>query len=162
MAALPAPGRRRDAIGRAAFPEHFPPHESTHMKRQRATVIVEVDGKILLVENRGGLILLPGGGINPQESGLHAAARELAEETCLTADALQFLFSHESQTNWHHVFHASASGTPLAGDDAVALQYFDQDDLTLSGRMSAATRKILDRFLDSRSASDCPCNASRG
>ncbi|MER2552114.1 MAG: NUDIX domain-containing protein [Thauera sp.] len=161
MAALPAPGRRRDAIGRVTFPEHFPPHESTHMKRQRATVIVEVDGKILLVENRGGLILLPGGGINPQESGLQAAARELAEETCLIADSLQFLFSHESQTNWHHVFHASASGTPLAGDDAVALQYFDQDDLTLSGRMSAATREILERFLGNRRESDCLCYGSR-
>ena len=45
------------------------------MKRQRATIIVEVDQRILLVENRGGLVLLPGGGINPEESRLQAAVR---------------------------------------------------------------------------------------
>ncbi|WP_291994199.1 NUDIX domain-containing protein [Candidatus Accumulibacter sp. ACC003] len=120
------------------------------MKRQRATVIVEIDGKILLVENRGGLILLPGGGINPQESRAQAAARELAEETCLLADSLQFLFSHESHTNCHHVFHTSVSGTPLAGDDAAALHYLDYGDPTLGGRMSAATQEIIERFLGSR------------
>jgi 8-oxo-dGTP pyrophosphatase MutT (NUDIX family) len=97
------------------------------MKRQRATVIVEIDGKILLVENRGGMLLLPGGGINADESLAQAAARELAEETGLLSDALQFLFSHESQTNCHHVFRASASGAALAGDDAMALHFFAQE-----------------------------------
>ncbi|MFW5397573.1 MAG: ADP-ribose pyrophosphatase YjhB (NUDIX family) [Candidatus Accumulibacter regalis] len=116
------------------------------MKRQRATVIVEIDGKILLVENRGGLLLLPGGGINADESHAQAAARELTEETSLLCASLQFLFSHESQTNCHHVFRASASGTPLAGDDAMALHFFARGDLPLSARMSAATRQIIERF----------------
>ena len=124
------------------------------MKRQRATVIVEIDGKILLVENRGGLLLLPGGGINADESHAQAAARELTEETRLLCASLQFLFSHESQTNCHHVFRASASGTPLAGDDAMALHYFAHGDLPLSARMSAATRQIIERFEDT-----CPAAA---
>lgn len=78
------------------------------MKRQRATIIVEVDQRILLVENRGGLVLLPGGGINPDESRQQAAARELAEETGLIAGSMRFLFSHESATNCHSVFWAAA------------------------------------------------------
>ena len=117
------------------------------MKRQRATVIVDIDGRILLVENRGGLLLLPGGGINPDESHAQAARRELGEETRLRAKSLHFLFSHESQTNCHHVFRARASGTPLAGDDAVALHLLAQGDLALADRMSAATRQIIERFL---------------
>ena len=121
------------------------------MKRQRATVIVEIDGKILLVENRGGLLLLPGGGINPQESRAQAAARELAEETRLLADSTQFLFSHESMTNCHHVFWARANGTPLAGDDAMLLHFFAQGDDLLGERMSAATRQIIERFVVLRS-----------
>jgi len=116
------------------------------VKRQRATVIVHIDGKILLVENRGGLLLLPGGGINPEESRLQAAARELSEETSLVADSLQFLFSHESQTNCHHVVWASARGTPLAGDDAMALHLLAELDPALLARMSAATRQIIERF----------------
>jgi len=126
------------------------------MKRQRATVIVEIDGKILLVENRGGLLLLPGGGINPDESHAQAAARELAEETSLLSDSLQFLFSHESQTNCHHVFRASARGAALAGDDAMALHLFGEHDRALIIRMSAATRLIIERFERSRENGQSP------
>lgn len=128
------------------------------MKRQRATVIVHIDGKILLVENRGGLLLLPGGGINPEESRLQAAARELSEETSLVADSLQFLFSHESQTNCHHVVWASASGRPRAGDDAVALHLFAELDPALLPRMSAATRQIIGRFERAREDGQPPRN----
>jgi 8-oxo-dGTP pyrophosphatase MutT (NUDIX family) len=121
------------------------------MKRQRATVIVEIDGQILLVKNRGGLLLLPGGGIGPHETSLAAAARELAEETRLWAESLLFLFSHESPTHCHNVFWAAAAGTPVAGDDATALDFYDQSqpDLTRS-RMSQATRDIIERFLGMR------------
>lgn len=48
-------------------------------KRKRATVIVEVDGAILLTETRKGLVLLPGGGFNRGELAIAAAARELHE-----------------------------------------------------------------------------------
>ncbi|MBE2259840.1 MAG: NUDIX domain-containing protein [Candidatus Accumulibacter sp.] len=132
------------------------------MKRQRATVIVEIDGRILLVENRGGLILLPGGGINPEESRLQAAARELTEETCLLADSLQFLFTHESATNCHNVVWATASGQPIACDDAAALHFFDRDDARLAARMSAATRQILERYCGVRKQCDCRSLSSPG
>ena len=132
------------------------------MKRQRATVIVEIDGRILLVENRGGLLLLPGGGINPRESLPQAASRELAEETGLIAEALRFLFPHESQTNCHEVFWAAASGTALAADDALALHWHDRDDDAGSRRMSRATRAIIDRFLGLRAADPAAFAAWRG
>ncbi len=127
-----------DPLGRRA---------KANMKRQRATIIVEVDQRILLVENRGGLVLLPGGGINPEESRLQAAVRELAEETGLIAESMLFLFSHESATNCHNVFWAAASGAALAGDDATALHFFDQDSPLLIARMSRASRQIIERFL---------------
>ncbi|TLD44610.1 MAG: hypothetical protein FAZ92_03160 [Accumulibacter sp.] len=120
----------------------------TDVKRQRATIIVELDGRILLVENRGGLVLLPGGGVHADESRLQAAARELAEETRLVAQSLLFLFDHESPTNRHAVFWAAASGVALAGDDATALHLFAAGDTALGERMSAASRQIIERFLD--------------
>lgn len=131
------------------------------MKRQRATVIVEINQRILLVENRGGLLLLPGGGIQADESGLQAAARELAEETGLDAESLLFVFSHESPSNCHSVFWAAASGTPLAGDDAIALHAFDQDNPSLVCRMSTASRQIIERFLEIRRVADASDRPSR-
>lgn len=132
------------------------------MKRQRATIIVEIDQRILLVENRGGLVLLPGGGIDPEESQAQAAARELAEETGLLAESLSFLFSHESATNRHCVFRALASGSPVAGDDAARLHFFDPDDLALTDRMSAASRQIIDRFLGMRGEATAGARSTGG
>lgn len=120
------------------------------MKRQRATVIVEIDQRILLVENRGGQLLLPGGGINGNESRLQAAARELAEETGLIAESMLFLFAYESPWNRHNVFWAAAPGRPTADDDATALHFYGRDDPSLLARMSPATRYIVDRFLERR------------
>ena len=48
-------------------------------KQNRATVIVKIDGEILLTATRKGLILLPGGGIEKNELPIIAAIRELYE-----------------------------------------------------------------------------------
>lgn len=125
------------------------------MKRQRATVIVAIERQIVLVENGGGLVLLPGGGIQEGESALQAAVRELAEETGLVAQSMQFLFRHESVTNCHNVFLAVAAGSPVAGDDATALHYFDGSQRALRERMSAATSQILARFLAVPGTPEC-------
>ncbi|MBL8399238.1 MAG: NUDIX domain-containing protein [Candidatus Accumulibacter sp.] len=122
------------------------------MKRQRATVIVEIDQQILLVESRAGLLLLPGGGIQPGETRLRAAERELVEETGLTADSLLFLFQHHSATHCHHVFWAAAVGNPRADDDAIALHWLAGDNPGLVERTSMATRQIVDRFRGMRQA----------
>ena len=66
--------------------------------RDRATAVVIRDGKVLLVLGRGPVYLMPGGGIEQGESPAEAAARELFEETGLTA------------TNRHHVFLIDSTG----------------------------------------------------
>jgi len=115
-------------------------------KRQRATVIVERDDALVLVQTRQGLWLLPGGGVSRGELPIAAAARELHEETGLQATALTFLFTHESETNVHHVFHAVAAGDPQASDDAADLVLLREQSHVPALAMSLATRNIIDRF----------------
>jgi ADP-ribose pyrophosphatase YjhB (NUDIX family) len=100
-------------------------------KRQRATVIVERDDALVLVQTRQGLWLLPGGGVTRGELPIAAAARELHEET---------------ETNVHHVFHAVAAGDPQASDDAADLVLLREQSHLPALAMSLATRNIIDRF----------------
>lgn len=115
-------------------------------KRQRATVIVEIAGEILLTKTHKGLVLLPGGGINRGELAIAAAARELHEETGLEATTLAHLFNYESATTYHNVFHAVAHGAPVAGDDAVRLVFLRGVVSASILNISPATRVILDKF----------------
>lgn len=125
---------------------------SPKQKRPRATVIVEHDGGILLTESRDGLVFLPGGGAKRYELMIGAAARELHEETALTATALLHLFEHESKTTQHSVYLARTIGTPVAGDDAVRLLYLKKADQGNRLNLSPATRDIIKRYHDMQSA----------
>lgn len=119
------------------------PRES---KRQRSTVIVKVGDAVLLTETHGGKILLPGGAIGRRELPIAAAARELMEETGLVATAITLLFEHESASTFHHVFFATAPGTPIAGDDAARILYSGLKTEDAHLNMSPATRDILRKF----------------
>lgn len=119
---------------------------SLSRKRTRATVIVRVEDAILLVVTRHKLVLLPGGGLSKGELPIVGAARELHEETGLVAISLSYFFQYESESNLHHVFLAEATGNPVAGDDAVRLEYLTglASDSVLN--LSPATRTILAKF----------------
>jgi hypothetical protein len=84
--------RRRRFADSAGLPANT---KKADMKRQRATIIVEIDSASCWSRIHAGLVLLPGRN-QPGGIPLQAAARELAEETGLIAESLLFLFSHES------------------------------------------------------------------
>jgi len=119
------------------------------LKRQRAKVIVEVDGSILLVETHAGLVLLPGGGVNQGETPIAVVARELNEETGLEANLLFKLFNLESKTTYHNVFYAiTLVGMPVAKDDAVRLHYINGLPSSSKLNISTATIEILNGFYE--------------
>lgn len=107
------------------------------------SVAVWRDGKVLLVQ-RGhapwqGAWSLPGGRVERGEPLATATARELAEETGLVlgtprlVDALDAIDRAEDGTVRGHyviiVFTATATGTPVAADDAADCAWFTLDQL---------------------------------
>ncbi|WP_131107188.1 NUDIX domain-containing protein [Pseudomonas sp. Sample_10] len=72
----------------------------------RATVICEKDKQVLLVRKPASKWALPGGKVEIGEAIADAAARELQEETGLSAKQLLYMFEFEAGRTHHHVFEA--------------------------------------------------------
>ncbi|SPB16698.1 NUDIX hydrolase [Caballeronia novacaledonica] len=72
--------------------------------RERATVLLVRHQSVLLVRERGGPWLLPGGAVAFDELTIVAAIRALHEDTGVEASAAAFLFQQVSAHHLHHVF----------------------------------------------------------
>lgn len=104
-----------------------------------ADVIVDIDGKVVLVKRKNPPYgwALPGGFINYGESAENTAVREIREETGLEITGLKQFHCYsdpERDPRFHTltvVFTARSTGTPAAGDDAAGVGLFDVDNLPL-------------------------------
>ena len=94
--------------------------------RERATVVVSRAGRVLLVRDVDPEFSMPGGGIEPGESPADAAARELFEETSLSATRTESLFVLETAVNRHHVFLVEADGAVEMGHEISEFRWWDR------------------------------------
>ncbi|MCL4305902.1 NUDIX hydrolase [bacterium] len=102
-----------------------------------ADVVVVREGKVLLIlrKNPPEGWALPGGFIDYGESAEDAAARELSEETGLSAESLCLVgvYSKPGRDPRFHtltvVFRAEVAGVISAGDDAQEARWFDLSSL---------------------------------
>jgi 8-oxo-dGTP diphosphatase len=121
--------------------------------RHRATVIVETDAGILIVEESDRYYNLPGGGVNQGESREAAAIRELKEETNLDAVSVKFLFeyvgrvhSFEDRQRQHHhaVFLIEAIGDLQPDDGILQIRFYRSGDDVIMGRSAG---QIIEKYL---------------
>lgn len=125
-------------------------------------VIIELSDGIVLIERRHEPLgwAIPGGFVDHGESVENAAIREAKEETTLdvTLTDLLYVYSNPDRDARQHtmstVFVATASGTPMAADDAKALRVFGLD--ALPDRLCFDHRRILDDYLVFRSTGRRP------
>lgn len=121
--------------------------------RRRGTAIVETPNGILVVADKSGLYLLPGGAARKGESRKNAAIRELKEETGLIATNVKFLFRHMGHLHKSHscghfrdhhtVVIVQANGIPLPRNEIKYVNYYLPNSEV---RISRTTKEIIDRF----------------
>ena len=98
--------------------------------RDRATVVVIRDGKVLLVRDsseRFREYMMPGGGIENGELPIVAAARELWEQTRLQATRIDYLFTLTTSIHRHVTFRVEAEGAVKPGAEIGDYVWWDQE-----------------------------------
>ena len=100
--------------------------------KDRATVLCLRSGRILLVRKKSGKWNFPGGAIEPGESPVAAAARELQEETSIEGHGLFHLCTLQLGSTIHHVFttHVDDQEKPVARNEIVACKWVLRDKLS--------------------------------
>lgn len=119
-------------------------------------IIIEVEGGIVLIERKNPPHgwAIPGGFVDYGETVEAAAVREAKEETGLDVHLKKLfgVYSDPSRDPRHHtistVFVASATGLPVADDDAAAAGVFTQD--TLPDDIVFDHREILADYFKTR------------
>ena len=148
-------------------------------KKTRATALVSwshngKQGILVHADRFKNTWILPGGGLELGANGRletprAAVARELVEETGLTAEAVATLFLHDGKFRVHHVFHIRASGTlqivdlkeapafGLCGPDFAVNTILCASDYATDGlTLSHSTKKIIGRYQADYQQLDAP------
>lgn len=136
------------------------------LPRLAALAVVLRGDQVLLVQRRNqpdaGLWGFPGGHVEPGETALAAAARELAEETGVTASPLTYLDNidviergADGALRFHFLLAAVlcdyVSGEPVAGDDALAAGWWPVEAVAQGAPpQSASVAAVLQKALDLR------------
>jgi ADP-ribose pyrophosphatase YjhB (NUDIX family) len=118
-------------------------------------IIIEVEGGIVLIKRRNPPPgwAIPGGFVDYGETVEAAAVREAKEETGLDVRLIRLLgvYSDPARDPRSHtistVFVATASGTPVADDDAADAGVFTEDNLPTE--IAFDHRKILEDYFKS-------------
>jgi 8-oxo-dGTP diphosphatase len=113
--------------------------------KQRATVICQRAGRVLLVAKPEARWVLPGGKVNRIESPIEAAHRELEEETQLIALRLDWLFEFAGKNTLHQVFfaHVAVCATPRASREIARCRWFRAEHIA-ELPASLSTRGIVE------------------
>ena len=118
--------------------------------------IIEIDGGIILIKRKNPPPgwAIPGGFVDYGETLEDAVIREAKEETGLDIDLVrQFhTYSAPKRDPRHHtvstIFVASASGNPVAADDALEVKIFSRENLP--EEIAFDHRKILEDYFEGR------------
>lgn len=117
------------------------------MFRDRATLILEKNGKILVVKHifnfRFGL---PGGGRKFGEKFEEAARREIFEELGISNCKMKFLFGLNFGLHRHKVFHARVNGEIKKNWEIREIRFVSRDELK-NFNLNSYARKIIGKFL---------------